>query len=217
MNAVTRRSSGGPRLAQDGAWRWKSTDQAQRVMLAAARELFAARGFSNVTVADITARAEVSVGSLYHHFGGKDQLYLSLWRDYGRAHDQASICAVDAARRAGRTDPADLLAAGAQAVLADAWARRDLAGMFTAGDGPPGFEAVRYEHRRRLSRHVDALLRIPHNQDGQLYATSILGVIGAGTREIAGARSREQAQLITDAVIGHCRCLMAGGPVRGRR
>jgi AcrR family transcriptional regulator len=158
---MTAQSSNGARGHARGAWRWKSTDQAQRIILAAARELFTAHGFSNVTVADITARADVSVGS-HHHFGGKDQLYLRHWRNYGLAHDQASIGAVAAARHAGITDPAELLTAGARAVLEQTWARRDLAGLFFAGDGPPGFEALKHDHRRRLSRHVDMLLQIPH-------------------------------------------------------
>jgi AcrR family transcriptional regulator len=211
---MTAQSSNGARGHARGAWRWKSTDQAQRIILAAARELFAAHGFSNVTVADITARADVSVGSLYHHFGGKDQLHLRLWRNYGLAHDQVSIGAVAAARRAGIADPAELLAAGARAVLEQTWARRDLAGLFFAGDGPPGFEALKHDHRRRLSRHVDMLLQIPHTPGNQLYATSVLCVIGEGAREIASAGSRKQARLLTDAALGQSRRLMTGGPAR---
>jgi AcrR family transcriptional regulator len=134
---MTAQSSNGARGHARGAWRWRSTDQAKRVILAAARELFAAHGFSNVTVSDITARADVSVGSLYHHFGGKGQLYLRLWRNYGLAHDQASIGAVAAARHAGITDPAELLAAGARAVLEQTWARRDLPGCSSPATGRP--------------------------------------------------------------------------------
>jgi AcrR family transcriptional regulator len=214
MNPMTAQSSNGARGHARGAWRWKSTDQAQGVILAAACDLFTAHGFSNVTVADITARADASVGSLYHHFGGKDELYFKLWRNYGLAHDQASIGAVVAAQRAGITDPAELLAAGARAVLEETWTRRDLAGLFFAGDGPPGFEAMRHDHRRRLSRHVDMLLRIPHTPGNQLYATSVLCVIGEGAREIASARTLKQAQLLTDAVLRQSRCLMTGGPAR---
>jgi AcrR family transcriptional regulator len=182
------------------------------MVLAAARELFTAQGFGNVTVADITARAGVSVGSLYHHFGSKDQLYLRLWRNYGLGYDRASIRAVAAARRAGITDPAELLAAGARAVLEETWTRRDLAGLFLADDGPPGFEAVKRDHRRRLSRHVDLLLGIPPTPGNQLYAASLLCVVGEGAREVATARDRKLAQLITDAAIAQSRRLLAGGP-----
>jgi hypothetical protein len=90
-----------------------------------------------------------------------------------------------AAQGAGITDPAELLAAGARAVLEQTWAHRDLVGLFLAGDGPAGFEALKYDHRRRLSRHVDMLLQIPHTPENQLYATSVLCVIGEGIRGIA--------------------------------
>jgi hypothetical protein len=140
MNPMTAQSSKKARAHARGAWRWKSTDQAQGIILAAARELFTAHGFSNVTVADITARADVSVGSLYHHFGGKDQLYLRLWRNYGLAHDQASIGAVVAAQGVGITDPAELLAAGA----GRCWSRPGPTGTWSACSSP--------ETARRASR-----------------------------------------------------------------
>lgn len=44
-------------------------------LFAAARELFAERGLRTVTVEQIAARADVSVGSVYVHFGNKDALY----------------------------------------------------------------------------------------------------------------------------------------------
>jgi AcrR family transcriptional regulator len=204
MNAMARQSS-------SGAWHWKSSEQAQRAVLAAARELFAAHGFSDVTIADITARAGVSVGSLYHHFGAKDQLYLSLWRDYGRVHGRASSGAVADARSAGTTDPADLLAAGARAALEQTWAQRDLARLFS-DDGPPGFGARKREHRERLARHVDDVLGIPYTAGNKLYAASLLCVIGEGARVVADARDLEQAQSITDVVIAQSRSLMTGGP-----
>ena len=41
----------------------------------AALELFSASGYEPVSVALIAERAGVTTGSLYHHFGGKPQLY----------------------------------------------------------------------------------------------------------------------------------------------
>lgn len=43
-------------------------------LLAIAADLFAARGFANVTVDDIGAAAGVSGPALYHHFAGKEAL-----------------------------------------------------------------------------------------------------------------------------------------------
>src|SRR3954466_14699362 len=51
-------------------------------LLAAARDVFAESGFAEANIADVVGRAGASVGSLYHHFGGKADLYLALFEDY---------------------------------------------------------------------------------------------------------------------------------------
>lgn len=47
-------------------------------MLAAARELFAERGFAATGREQIAERAGVTRGALYHHFGNKEQLFRSV-------------------------------------------------------------------------------------------------------------------------------------------
>ena len=47
-------------------------------ILAAAAELFHAKGLQNTTVDEIAERADVSVGSVYFHFRSKEALYLEL-------------------------------------------------------------------------------------------------------------------------------------------
>src|SRR3954449_10605012 len=51
-------------------------------LLAAAREVFSVSGFAQAAVTDIVARAGASVGSLYHHFSGKADLYLTLFEEF---------------------------------------------------------------------------------------------------------------------------------------
>ena len=65
-------------------------------MLDAAREVFVAHGFSDASIADIVERAGSSVGSLYHHFGGKSELYVALWQEYTLAQEEAASQAVAA-------------------------------------------------------------------------------------------------------------------------
>ena len=48
-------------------------------MLAAARQVFMHEGYAEAGVTDIVAQAGASVGSLYHHFSGKADLYLALF------------------------------------------------------------------------------------------------------------------------------------------
>jgi AcrR family transcriptional regulator len=65
-------------LGGRGAGRGAGRAQATRAsLLAAAREVFAEAGFAEANIADVVSRAGASVGSLYHHFGGKADLYLA--------------------------------------------------------------------------------------------------------------------------------------------
>jgi len=50
-------------------------------IIAAARRLFVANNYADVTIDKIARAAEVTKGGLYHHFASKEQLYLSLMLD----------------------------------------------------------------------------------------------------------------------------------------
>src|SRR5437773_954009 len=168
-----------PRLPKDGpasgAWQWSRTAQTQRALLDAARLVFTERGFAEASIADIVQRAGSSVGSLYHHFGGKSELFIALWQEHQLAHEEAASRAVADARKQGVTDPGQLFEAGARAFLQGSWQRRDLA---------------------------------------LLFASILNSLIGEGSYEVAGARSRRQAESIIDAVIEYARRLMAGGGIK---
>src|SRR5260221_471585 len=83
-----------------------TTDQAQPIakasergaatrsaLLAAAREVFTTEGYAQAAVTDIVNRAGARVGSLYHHFSGKADRYLTL-------HDELNHDQVERTRRA---------------------------------------------------------------------------------------------------------------------
>src|SRR6266566_7367264 len=53
-------------------------------LLSAAKEVFTSVGFAQAGVTDIVTKAGASVGSLYHHFGGKADLYLVLFDEFQR-------------------------------------------------------------------------------------------------------------------------------------
>jgi len=53
-------------------------------LVRAARPLFARRGFANVATEQIVRRAGVTRGALYHHFTGKDELFLAVYEDVER-------------------------------------------------------------------------------------------------------------------------------------
>jgi AcrR family transcriptional regulator len=195
-----------------GAWQWGRTAQTQRALLDAAREVFAEQGFSEASIADVVERAGSSVGSLYHHFGGKSELFLALWQEHQLAHEEAASKAVAAARRAGVTDPADLFSVGARAYLEGSWLRRDLTLLFFSGDGPAGFEVVKRRRGGEWIGQNDALLGLPDTPLDRIYAAILTSLIGEGAREVAAARTRRQANRVIDAVIEYARRLTADGP-----
>jgi len=65
---------------------YRGTDARQRAILDAALACFGEVGFVETTMADIRRRSGASQGSIYHHFGGKEQLaaavYVQGLRDY---------------------------------------------------------------------------------------------------------------------------------------
>jgi AcrR family transcriptional regulator len=195
-----------------GAWQWGRTAQTQRALLDAAREVFAEQGFSEASIADVVERAGSSVGSLYHHFGGKSELFLALWQEHQQAHEEAASKAVAAARQDGVTDPADLFAVGARAYLEASWLRRDLALLFFSGDGPAGFEVMKRQRGRQWITQNDTLLRLSDTSLDRLYAAILTSLIGEGAREVAAASTRRQANRVIDAVITYARRLSADGP-----
>jgi AcrR family transcriptional regulator len=194
-----------------GGWQWGRTAHTQRALLDAAREVFTSRGFSEASIADVVERACSSVGSLYHHFGGKSELFLALWQEHQLAHEQAASEAVARARKDGVTDPGELFTAGARAFLQGSWQRRDLALLFLSGDGPPGFELMQRRRSHEWVAQNDALLHLPDAALDRLYASVLTTLIGEGAREVAASASRRQADQVIDAVLEYARRLMAGG------
>jgi AcrR family transcriptional regulator len=197
-----------------GAWQWSRTKQTQRALLDAARDVFTEQGFTSASIADIVERAGSSVGSLYHHFGGKNELFLALWQDHQQAQEKAASQAVAEARAGGEQDPTALFCVGARAYLEGSWHRRDLAMLFVSGDGPPGFELVRRGRVHEWISQNDALLRLADTSLDRLYAAILTSLIGEGAREVAASRSRRQASQIIDAVIEYAQRVMASGPAK---
>jgi len=201
-----------PPRERAGAWQWARTAGTQRALLDAAREVFVEQGFADASIADVVQRAGSSVGSLYHHFGGKSELFIALWQEHQAAYEEAASKAVAQAKRAGVTDPFELFSAGARAFLEGSWQRRDLAMLFFSGDSPPGFEVMKRRRGHEWISQNDTLLKLSENSFDRLYTSILTSLIAEGAREVAAAGNRRQASRVIDAVIEYVRRLMADGP-----
>ena len=171
-------------------------------LLAAAREVFGERGFSGARIADGSCYWPVPV----------DELFVTLWEDHQAAHATAASTAVAQARQSGITDPGRLFEAGGRAFLQGSWHRRDLALLFSSGDAPPGFAAVRQLGRREWLRQNAKLLRLGNDAEDRLYGATLTSLIGRGAREVATAADFRQAQAMIDAVLGYARLLVDERP-----
>jgi AcrR family transcriptional regulator len=183
------------------AWRWSRTAETRRGMLEAARDVFTERGFADASVADVVERAGSSVGSLYHHFGGKAELFLALWEDHQISHEQAASAAVATLREAGETNPLELFIAGAQAFLDGSWQRRDLVRLLMDGDGPPGFELMRRTRNREWVRQNAVLLGAGADPVDRVTVAVLTTVIGETAREVAACETKAEADTVTAAAL----------------
>ena len=69
-------------------------------MLDAALDCFLQRGVVDTTVDEILQKSGASVGSLYHHFGGKEQLADALFAECLAAYHSAALARLEAAPNA---------------------------------------------------------------------------------------------------------------------
>ncbi|MFC7401460.1 TetR/AcrR family transcriptional regulator [Citricoccus sp. GCM10030269] len=87
--------------------------QTARHVLDAAMELFASRGFFDVSLDDVAQAADVTRGAVYHHYRNKAGLFAAV---ASRLQSDIAEAVVKAADQAGQ-DPLDQLLAGSHAFL----------------------------------------------------------------------------------------------------
>ena len=181
--------------------------QTRASLLEAARDVFAVAGFADANVTDVVGRAGASVGSLYHHFGGKADLYLALFDDYHSRQEARASTALHAAKADGVEDEMRLLIAGARAFLRGCWEDRDLARLFLPGSGPPGFELVARKRFREWVRRNGVLLQRGRDRDGgqhrlgEALTLVLTTVISEAGREVAVQATEQQATRLVDDVL----------------
>jgi len=170
-------------------------------LLSAAREIFTLEGYAQAGVSDIVALAGASVGSLYHHFSGKADLYLMLFEQLSRELADRTRASVRASRTAGVSDPMQLFLAGARGYLAVCIEQRELSGLFARGDGPPGFEVL---WRQRLAdwvrKNAEFFARSGEPLD-EAAAIVLTGAMMLAVAEVSLAQDGAVASQLADGVL----------------
>jgi len=178
--------------------RWARTEETRRQLLDAAREVFIEKGYTGAGISDVVARSGSSVGSVYHHFGGKAELYLALWERYvGRlAHAAADALAKAASK--GVSSPMDLFEAGSIGYLGAVWEERELLPVFYAGDGPPGFEVMRRDRNTEWIRRNLQVLGLGPDTEDQLLGAVLTALIGEAARMTVRCSSAKAAREVAE-------------------
>ncbi len=184
----------------------------RHAILDAARQVFTSSGFSDANIADVVAEAGASVGSLYHHFGGKADLYLALFEEYQSRQEERAADAVSAAKDRGVSDRIALFVAGSRAYLDGCWAERELTRLFLTGGGPPGFELVARRRYRDWTRLNEILLLADGEPENEALVLVLTAVVSEAGSEVAVAETEEEAQRLASAVLALIERI---GPVAG--
>ncbi|MGI5167361.1 TetR/AcrR family transcriptional regulator [Spirillospora sp. CA-253888] len=190
--------------AADGAAPARTSDRGaatRGALLAAARDVFCEAGFAQAAVTDIVAKAGASVGSLYHHFNGKADLYLTLFEEFQGRQQERTREAINAVREAGESDPMRQFVAGAGAYLNGCLDERDVARLFISGDGPPGFDRVMRQRLNKWARRNAALF---HTADGgvdEALVVVLTGAMAGAVSEVSLMEDQSAARTLADEVM----------------
>ena len=170
-------------------------------LLAAARDVFTSVGYAQAGVTGIVSAAGASVGSLYHHFTGKADLFLTLFEEFHQAQAHRARQAVRAAREEGVTEPRQLFLAAARAYLDGCLAERELSRLFVCGDGPPGFDLImRQRLRQWADRNADFFARNAEPLD-EAVAVVMTGGLMLAVAEVSLGEDADHARRLADGVL----------------
>ena len=180
---------------------WSRSKATRRAILDAALDVFADDGYEKANIAHIVDRSGLSVGSVYHHFNGKSDLFLSLWNEYERANREASVLAVSAARSEGERRRVELFVIGARAYLARARADARSTLLFSGGEGPAGFDVLNQESGTRWLEDNLRLLRLPDDPANRLLARILTRAVSEGARAAAALGDSPEADAVVETTI----------------
>ena len=180
------------------ARRWAKTDATQRRILDAATEVFATRGFTAATMADVVTASGASIGSIYHHFGGKSELFLAIFEQMADAVDRRIDAALE---EAGSQDRRRTFELHVRAYLEAMWENRRLARVLSSGDTPAGFEVVRRDRMQAAFRSWMAVLELEKSVGGQLLSRVLVATMAESSLMVAECENTDDVAAITDAAI----------------
>jgi AcrR family transcriptional regulator len=178
--------------------------ETREALIAAARPLFAAHGFAEVSLETIVRAAGVTRGALYHHFADKTELFAAIFE---RVEGEVATRMAEAIAAANEADPVEVMRLGANFwldVCSDPEIQR-----ITLVDAPAVLGWTRWTEigdryntglvRELLANAVETG-RIPP-QPIEATALTLLGAMREATLYVARAEDHEQAREEAGAVM----------------
>jgi AcrR family transcriptional regulator len=183
--------------------RWGKTSATQRRILDAATEVFATRGFTAATMADVVAASGASIGSIYHHFGGKSELFLAIFEQMADAVDRRIEAALQQAGESGPegVDRRRVFELHVRAYLEAMWENRRLARVLSSGDTPAGFLVARRDRMTAAFRSWMAVLELDKSLRGQLLSRVLVATMAESSLMVAACDDPDDVPVIIDATI----------------
>lgn len=169
--------------------RWSKTDATQQRILSAATAVFRERGYSAATIGEVVTASGASIGSIYHHFGGKNELFLAI-HDHMAAVIEAHIA-----------DAEQSFDAQARSYLQTVWDYRDTAVVLSSDDVPPGFERVYRDGIRSWFRDWLSELDIDVSPSGRLLGRAAITLLTDSAVMLMTCETDAEAELVIDAAI----------------
>ena len=178
----------------------KRTKHAERseatraALVAAARPLFAERGFAGVGTEEIVRAAGVTRGALYHQFRDKQELFAAVFEQVEAEVTQGTA---QAAAASGTTDPLQALRIGAEAWL-EACTEPEVRRIVLL-DGPA---VLGWEHWREIGmRYGLGLVDRLEPQPVRALAHVLIGAIDEAALYVATAEDQAAARAEVGAVL----------------
>jgi AcrR family transcriptional regulator len=179
----------------------ENTEATRRAILSAARSLFAKQGYASTKIGSIASKARCTSGALYHHFGGKKEVFRSV---VDRVMTDLMSAAAEALAR--EEDPWLALKAGIDAIL-DRARTVDVRIAFVEAPTVLGLEAWReIEKAHSTAMLQDVLVAlietgVIHRRPIEVLAAVLRGAINEAAMVVAESPQSDAVRRETGALL----------------
>jgi AcrR family transcriptional regulator len=180
--------------------RWAKTDATQRRILDAATRVFGTKGFTAATIAEVVTASGASIGGIYHHFGGKSELFMAIFEQMADVVERRIQTKVGQFG-ASAPDRRRVFQLHVRAYLAGMWENRHAARVLSSGDTPPGFEVTR---RKRLTSTLHGWMEVLEPDTSprkRLMIRVLIATITESTLMVIGCDDPAEVSPIIEATI----------------